>query len=138
MIKGFAHICFRVRNLDSAIAFYCDKLGLKPAFDFINENGERFGIYIRFGGRNFLELFKAPPQKPGETAAGNEAGYQHMCLEVDDLPATVAALRANGVQVSEPTLGKDQSWQAWLSDPEGNRIELHSYTASSWQAPWLR
>lgn len=37
MIVGLAHICFTVSNLEESIAFYKDKLGFSPAFDFINE-----------------------------------------------------------------------------------------------------
>ena len=49
----------------------------------------------------------------------------------------MAELRARGVEVSDPKLGSDQSWQAWLADPDGNRIELHGYTPDSHQAPSL-
>jgi lactoylglutathione lyase len=30
-------------------------------------------------------------------------------------------------------LGGDQSYQAWLADPDGNRIELHQFTDKSLQ-----
>ncbi len=46
MIKGLAHVCFTVRDLDASIAFYQEKLGFTPAFDFINDRGERFGVYL--------------------------------------------------------------------------------------------
>ena len=42
-----------------------------------------------------------------------------------------------GVTVTDKKLGSDNSWQAWLSDPDGNRIELHQYTAQSLQTPSL-
>ena len=42
-----------------------------------------------------------------------------------------------GVEVSDPKLGSDRSWQAWLADPDGTRIELHGYTPDSSQAPSL-
>jgi len=133
MIKGFAHICFTVNDLDSAIAFYQDKLGFRHAFDFINEQGKRYGVYLHIGGRCFIELFQgevgAPPDKPA---------YKHFCLEVDDIEKTTAALRAQGVEVSPVKRGGDQSWQAWLADPDGNRIELHGYTAQSKQQPSLK
>jgi hypothetical protein len=32
----------------------------------------------------------------------------------------------------------DHSWQAWITDPDGNKIELHDYTPESWQAPFLK
>jgi len=61
-----------------------------------------------------------------------------MCLEADDIDATVAAIRAKGVGVGETKLGTHNSYQAWLADPDGNRIELHGYTPDSKEAPWLK
>ncbi len=133
MIAGLAHVCFVVRDLETSIAFYTDKLGLTPAFDFTNEQGERFGIYLHIGGRTFVELFQ------GDLAARAERqSYQHFCLEVEDFDQTVEELRARGAEVTDVKLGLDQSWQAWIVDPDGNRMELHGYTDESWQKPHLK
>jgi glyoxylase I family protein len=132
MITGLAHACFTVSNLEQALGFYRDQLGLQEAFDFVNDQGHRFGIYLHLGGRNFIELFEGTLEAP---ASGQS--FRHICLEVDDVEATVAALRERGVEVSPVKLGSDQSYQAWITDPDGNRIELHQYTPESWQAPSL-
>ena len=132
MITGMAHACFTVSDLERSLEFYRDALGLKPAFDFINQEGRRFGIYLHLGGRNFIELFEG---QLGERAEGQS--YRHICLEVDDIESTVQMLRERGLEVSDPKLGGDRSWQAWITDPDGNRIELHRYTAESKQAPHL-
>jgi catechol 2,3-dioxygenase-like lactoylglutathione lyase family enzyme len=128
LVKALAHVCFTVRDLDASLAFYCDKLGLKHTFDFINDQGERFGVYLHVGGRSFVELFVDQPEQPEKRPS-----FQHFCLEVEDVPAAVAALRAKGVEVTDPHYGSDNSWQSWLADPDGNRIELHGYTADSRQ-----
>lgn len=132
MITGIAHICFRVSELERSIAFYCDELGLQPAFDFRDEAGRRFGVYLHAGARTYVELFEG---QIGEPAEGQS--YRHVCLEVDDIQATVEALRDRGVEVTDPKLGNDHTWQAWLADPDGNRLELHQYTPQSWQVPSL-
>ncbi len=132
MIKGIAHVCFTVGDLDASVAFYVDKLGLKPAFDFLNERGERFGVYLQAGNRTFVELFTGDPAPPAKGQA-----YRHFCLETDDIQATVSRLRARGAEVTDPEMGSDGSWQAWLGDPDGNRIELHQYTPGSKQASAL-
>ena len=132
MITGLAHACFTVSDLERSLEFYRDALGLKPAFDFINDEGRRFGIYLHLGGRNFVELFEG---QLGERAEGQS--YRHICLEVDDIESTVQTLRNRGIEASDPKLGGDRSWQAWITDPDGNRIELHHYTADSKQAPYL-
>ncbi len=133
MITGIAHSCFTVSDLERSIAFYRDGLGLKPAFDFTDENGRRFGLDLHAGGRNFIELFEG---NLGDRADGQS--FRHVCLEVDDIQATVHDLRERGVEVTDPKLGGDQSWQAWIADPDGNRFELHQYTSQSWQGPALK
>jgi len=132
MITGLAHVCFTTGDLPRSLAFYQGVLGFKPSFDFTNERDEKFGAYLHVSGRTFVEVFEGrlEPRAAGQS-------YGHVCLEVNDIQATVADLRARGAEVSDPVLGSDQSWQAWLSDPDRNRIELHAYTPRSWQAPHL-
>lgn len=132
MISGVAHVCLVVRDLDAAIGFYRDRLGLGEAFDFTNDAGERIGVYLRAGRRTFIELFLGEHGQRDD-----EQSYKHFCLEVDDIEATVEALRTAGVEVTDAKLGCDRSWQAWLTDPDDNRIELHRYNPDSWQTPHL-
>jgi catechol 2,3-dioxygenase-like lactoylglutathione lyase family enzyme len=133
MIRALAHVCYISSDLERAIAFYRDKLGLTPAFDFRDDKGKRTGIYIHIGGRSFIEIFqgKVGPRAEGQT-------YGHLCLEVDDFDKAVADLKAKGVEVGGVLLACDHSWQAWIKDPDGNAIELHGYTPESRQAPWLK
>jgi lactoylglutathione lyase/glyoxylase I family protein len=132
MITGIAHTCFTVSDLERSIDFYHDKLGLSKAFDFTNDAGVRTGIYLHIGGRNFIELFQGELHAPADGQS-----FRHVCLEVDNIQETVAILRTKGVEVSEPKLGRDRSWQAWITDPDGNRFELHQYTSESWQGASL-
>jgi len=132
MIKGLAHVCFVVRDLEKSLEFYVGKLGMPIAFEFKKDQGKRFGVYLRAGGRCFIELFQGQPAAPAE-----KQSFKHICLEVDDIEKTVADLKAKGIEVGPITLGCDESYQAWLKDVDGNEIELHGYTAKSWQAPFL-
>jgi predicted enzyme related to lactoylglutathione lyase len=54
---------------------------------------------------------------------------QIFCIE-----ATVTTLQARGIEVNPIKMGKDYSFQAWITDPDGNHLELHVYTPASWQA----
>ncbi len=133
MITNIAHVCFTVSDLQASIAFYRDKLGLAPAFDFVNEKGERYGIYLHVGGRGFIELFQ------GDLAQRAEGQpYRHLCLEVEDFDGTVAELRSRGVEVTRVGIASDKSHQAWIADPDNNVIELLGYTPESRQTPWLK
>lgn len=132
MITGFAHVCYTVTDLDRSVEFFQGILGFPCVFDFRDDEGKRRGVYLKTGPRSFIELFV------GE-GCGGVAGqsYRHICLEVDDMEATVSDLRAKGVEVGPIATGTDKSLQAWLQDPDGNRIELHQYTPDSWQTPHL-
>lgn len=133
MITTVAHACYLVSDLEKSITFYRDGLGLTPAFDFIDKEGKRYGIYLKAGGRTFVELFAG---KPEPRAEGQSFG--HICLEVDDINTTVTDLKSRGVDVGEISLGMDNSYQAWFSDPDGNRFELMQYTPTSWQTPHVK
>jgi catechol 2,3-dioxygenase-like lactoylglutathione lyase family enzyme len=132
MITGIAHACYLVPDLERALAFYVNQLGLQVAFEFRRDDGTRYGVYLRLGRRTFIELFRGELGPKAE-----KQSYGHICLEVDDVARTVAELRAKGVACTDPKVGMDESWQSWIADPDGNRIELHGYTAKSWQAPHL-
>ena len=76
------------------------------------------------------------PDAEGERAPGAMAnGLNHVCLTVSDLDATVASLTAAGVPLSRPSkTGADGNRQAWIEDPDGNRIELMEMAPDSLQA----
>ena len=131
MIRSLAHICFTVRDLAASTAFYGDQLGFEQAFPFINEAGERFGQYFHIGHGTFLELCQGD-----HTDLDASQSYRHFCLQVEDIDAEVVRLREAGLEVGDVTTGSDNSFQAWLTDPDGNHIELHQYTPESKQAPW--
>jgi len=59
--------------------------------------------------------------------------YKHFCLEVTGLDVYREKLLSRGVAVTEITLGMDNSRQAWITDPDGNSIELMEYGPSSLQ-----
>lgn len=71
-----------------------------------------------------------PPQpRPGYTDLGDslrQAGYHHVCLQVDDVDAIVAELRRRGVTiVTEPfVLPVISRRLAFFADPYGNLFEL--------------
>jgi len=124
MIKQLAHVCIHSANLEDTEAFYGDALGMTKGFEFFRE-GERIGFYLKFGNRTFLEVFRGDPGKVGN--------INHLALEVDDMDAVLAQVSDAGYTATEKKLGADDSWQAWLEDPGGTRIELHEYTGQSRQ-----
>ena len=127
MITQLAHVCIGAKDLDEALRFYCDGLGMTKTFDFIKD-GELFGFYLAAGQNTFIEIF----QERSDLAAGKSL-VQHFCLEVDDINGMGQHMIAQGWDVTEKTMGADNTWQVWLTDPSGIRLELHQYTDKSSQ-----
>lgn len=132
MITQLAHTAYRVRDADASLAFYA-KLGIREAFRLHQDDGSLWIVYLQINENQFLELF--PGASRTVTTAPDSIGYHHFCLEVDNLAATVAELEARGVTIDRPIkLGKDGNLQAWIVDPDGNRIELMQILPDSLQA----
>lgn len=130
MIKGIAHAAYTVSDMDKAMAFYVDGLGLKKAFSLADDQGRPWIEYLKVCDGQFIELFYA-----GEDFCARNGSYSHLCLEVDDCATTAAELEGRGVKiVVPPQQGKDRNWQCWVADPDGNRIEIMQIDPSAPQA----
>jgi lactoylglutathione lyase/glyoxylase I family protein len=126
-VKQVAHVCIFARDLGATRDFYGDVLGLPIKFNF-KRNGRWHGFYLDAGGRTNIEVFENP-----EWSYGPENQINHLCLEVEDIDAAVAHVRDRGVEITNKKFGCDDTWQAWVTDPNGVRIELFQYTDKSAQ-----
>jgi len=133
MITGLGHVAFRITNLEKALDFYCHKLGFTESFRLEREGDySPWIVYIQVSNNQFLELF---PGAQGENQLRPPVGYNHFCLVVDDLQATLQDLAARGLEISgSPQQGLDTNWQYWIADPDGNPIELMQIMPDSPQA----
>ena len=109
---GVHHVSINVPDVDAAVRFYTEVLGLtvrtdRPDFGFP-------GAWLDVGDQQ-VHLIEAPaPPNLG----------QHFAVRVGDLDATIAELRGRGIEVSDASpVGTGR--QAFLSDPAGNVVELH-------------
>jgi lactoylglutathione lyase len=120
MITDLGHAAFRAHDLDRTLAFYA-QLGIRESFRLHHADGSLMLIYLHIAGDRFVEVFPggAPPDPQ------HKGSFMHLCLVADDLRTTVEQLRAAGITIDrEPKQGLDGNWQAWISDPDGNSIEL--------------
>ena len=131
MITQIAHTAYRVKDIDASLDFYT-KIGLKEAFR-MERDGKLWIVYMRLNDSQFLELF---PDATEPTANGPRSiGYAHLCLNVDDIQTTTADIVAAGIPLDRPiSQGSDGNHQAWIVDPDGNRIELMQMMPDSLQA----
>ena len=127
MITDLGHAAFAVNDMETALAFYA-KLGLAESFRLNHPDGSLMLVYLHVGGDRFLELFPGGPEPESE----RDQSFKHVCLLTDDLRGDVERLRADGVTIDrEPKEGLDGNLQAWISDPDGNAIELMQLVETS-------
>ena len=68
---------------------------------------------------------------PSNDAADLVAGLNHFVIKVESMDATLAELAAKGIDTEAPESpdGSDDFLTAWITDPDGNRIELVQWPA---------
>ena len=131
MLTRISHVAIRVTNLNRALEFYLKIPDITEHFRISQANGTPWLVYLRVGRRQFVELF---PDASQPLTPSTGSGYAHVCFEVDDINEMYNQIVAAGIKThGEPMLGADNSWQFWISDPDGNMIEFHQFTADSLQ-----
>ena len=120
-------------------AFYRDVIGLPIKFTFKNDEGVVFGHYFDLGNRSFIEIFDHQgaarhwKNRADSLERPPATHYGHFCMESSDLAQLKAQWDARGLKSGPISVGMDHSHQMWISDPDGNAIELMEYTPDSLQ-----
>ncbi|MGE5565091.1 MAG: VOC family protein [Parcubacteria group bacterium] len=135
----YLHTMVRVRDLDAALDFYCDKLGLTEVSRIENEGG-RFTL-VFLCAPDDVELAKerrAPLVEitfnwdPEDYTGGRNFG--HLAYAVDDIYAACQRLMDGGVTINRPPR---DGHMAFVRSPDGISIELlQKGTSLPPQEPW--
>jgi methylmalonyl-CoA epimerase len=106
-VQRIDHVAIVVRELETALRFYRDTLGIVPSrvLDFPSE-----GVKIAFlplGGPGGSEIELLEPTEPTTGVARfldkHGEGLHHICLLVPDIERALAELRAQGTPVLDAT-----------------------------------
>lgn len=117
-VTGIGGVFLRARNHKTLAAWYAEHLGIKLE---------------TWGGVKFAWSDEVPPTTGSTTwslfpldtkyfGPGNQAAMIN--YRVDDLDALLAQLSAAGVEVDPHRENASYGRFAWITDPEGNRLEL--------------
>jgi catechol 2,3-dioxygenase-like lactoylglutathione lyase family enzyme len=80
-------------------------------------------LFLEFAKGQFIELFTNGKTRIQESS--NAIGYQHFCLQLDDLEQALQHLANVNVHPNRgPFAGRGKYRIAFISDPDGNVIEL--------------
>jgi catechol 2,3-dioxygenase-like lactoylglutathione lyase family enzyme len=116
-----------VNDVDNAIAFYCGQLGFHedmhpaPSFAMLSRGDLRLVLSAPGGGPGGGQAM------PDGTMPA-PGGWNRFSLEVQDLAATVDALRTSGAHFRNDIVTGVGGKQILVDDPSGNPIELFEPT----------
>lgn len=142
----YLHTMLRVRNLDAALDFYCNKLGLKETSRRVDEKNRYTLVFLAApedtglvgdaksdGGRGapLVELtYNWDSEDYGEARY-----FGHLAYEVDDIYTTCDRLMRAGVTINRPPR---DGMMAFIRSPDRHSIELlQKGAAKPPQEPWL-
>ncbi len=123
------HTAFRVSDLDAAVRFYTERLGLRLVFRKSNpEVGEAIALLELEGGN--LELIQTL-DRPFKTIKLEPPYCPHLAIGTEDMAKTMEMVRAKSIQiVSGPLeIPGEEKW-VYLADPDGNVIEFIEWGAT--------
>ena len=126
-IAGLDHLVLRVTDLTAMMAFYTDVLGCS-----VEKIQDNLGLYQLRAGSALIDLVPVdgPLGQKGGAAPGPEGrNLDHFCLRVEpfDADTITAHLRAHGAApapVASRYGAQGQGPSIYVSDPEGNVVEL--------------
>jgi extradiol dioxygenase family protein len=126
------HIVLNVRDVERALQFYTDVIGLAAERVAEYRKGELPFPSLRIGADSIIDLL--PPEIWGGSEPDERRmNVDHFCLAVDagSWPALAQRLQAAGVVYElGPMLlsgARGNGMAVYVRDPEGNRLELRYY-----------
>ena len=135
----YLHTMVRVSNLDEALDFYCNKLGLEEVRRREDEKGRYTLVFLAAPqDRSRAEQERAPLVEltynwDPETYTGGR-NFGHLAYEVDDIYALCERLMQAGVTINRPPR---DGRMAFVRSPDNISIELlQSGDAKPPQEPW--
>jgi catechol 2,3-dioxygenase-like lactoylglutathione lyase family enzyme len=136
---SFHHISLSVADLDAALPWYQQALGLEEVVERyeLPEPPVRTAVLQAPNGLRVELIERAGSVRPGSADDALDAtrtqGYRHWALEVDDLDQAFRDLTSAGARSLSPPAPavKPGDRFAYVKDPEGNLLELISSRRSA-------
>lgn len=123
MPKRIDHVAILVRNLEQALLFYRDTLGMTPS-EIKEVPSEQVRIaFLPLGGPGGSEIELLEPTNPDSSLSRfiekRGEGLHHICLEVEDIEASLAEMQAKGAAVLDKEPRQAAEGRAVFLHPKG-------------------
>lgn len=129
-IKKIDHIAIVVPDIDAALAFWQDALGLELSHREEVPEQESLIAFLP-AGESEVELVEPTTATSGiaRYVARRGPGMHHICFEVDDIEATLARLKEQGVQLidEEPVIGAGGKRVAFIHPKSAGGVLVELY-----------
>ncbi len=132
-INHINHIAIVVDDIDAALVFWRDALGLELSH--VEDVSEEESIVaFLHAGKNEIELVKPTTSDSGVARylERRGPGLHHICFEVDDIAACLNRLKSRGMQLinEQPTIGTGGKQIAFVhpKSTHGVLVELYQLT----------
>ena len=129
-VKRIDHIAVVVDDLDTALAFWRDTLGLDMTHLEEVKEQESIVAFMPTGGSE-VELVKPTTETSGvaKYLAKRGPGMHHICLEVDNLEEMLAEMKTKGVKLinETPTIGAGGKQIAFIHPSSANGVLVELY-----------
>jgi catechol 2,3-dioxygenase-like lactoylglutathione lyase family enzyme len=140
-IRGIDHVVLRVKDIDAMRRFYCDVLGATHV-----AYRPQFGMSHLRAGSAMIDLVEVsgPLGRAGGAAPDREGrNMDHLCLRIEpfDEQEILSHLQRQGVAVGpvKDRFGAEGNGVSiYLTDPEGNTVELKGPSDGAAQPPTPR
>ena len=118
----FGHVAFKVADVERSVRWYADALGAKKVYHAHAQDSRPELMFLEFSKGQFIEIFSGG--KNMLPAPADPIGYIHFCLLVDNLAQALEHLASINIKPDRQFIGRAQQNIAFISDPDGNSIEL--------------
>lgn len=117
----FLHSMVRVRDLDAALHFFCDLLGLREVRRSESEGGRYTLVFLETGEEGDSAQIELTYNWDQEEPYGGGRNFGHLAFAVDDIYDACERLRAGGVTILRPPR---DGRMAFAKSPDGISVEL--------------
>ncbi len=135
-IKRIDHVAVVVEDLEAALEFWQDALGLK--LDHVEELADQDAVVAFLpAGDSEVELVRPISEESGiaRFLAKRGPGVHHLCFEVDDIEAALGRLQRKRIRLvhDEPLTGSDGRRFAFIHPESAHGVLVELYELPSGQ-----